>query len=360
MITLIGRHRGRHRGHSRRRSRHRSGGHSSGHSSGRHSSGHSSGHHSSGHSSGHHSSGHHSSGHSSGHSGGHSGGRPKPVVCPPPRPPPPPKTEAPCLGIIRLDYDYPANPGDIDHPDSFPYDVYYKVVPGFTFEMCQSGVMTPAVKERFKDAIKWLIQEKKVKAITGDCGFMFYFQKLARHVTSIPVFMSSLCVLPAVTCSYAHDEQIMIMTANGKSLAPMRDLIRDECGVDTQEERYHIIGCEDVDGFEAVAEGGKVDYNKTEPGVVKKALDSLKKYPRTKAILLECTELPQFADSIRRATNLPVHDAITASNFFMAGYLDDERFGMNDWQEEWDGEQEDYSYGDNLTDEEKDQLVNKL
>jgi len=287
--------------------------------------------------------------------------RPKPVVCPPPRPPPPPPLiEAPSLGIIRLDYDYPANPGDIDCPDSFPYDVYYKVVPGFTFAMCQSGVMTPEVEERFKDAIKFLVNEKKVKAISGDCGFMFYFQKLARHVTSLPVFMSALCVLPAVTCAYAHDEEIIIMTANGQTLPPMRNLIRDECGVDTQERRYIIVGCEDVDGFEAVAEGGKVDYDKTEPGVVQKALDSLRRYPRTKAILLECTELPQFADAIRKATKLPVHDAITTCNFFMSGYMDDARFGMNDWQEEWDGEQEEYNYGDNLSDEEKEQLVNKL
>ena len=28
----------------------------------------------------------------------------------------------PKLGIIRLDYDYVAAPGDIDHPDSFGYD----------------------------------------------------------------------------------------------------------------------------------------------------------------------------------------------------------------------------------------------
>ena len=43
------------------------------------------------------------------------------------------------LGVIRLDYDYPATPGDIDCVDSFDYDVIYRVVPGLTFEMCMSG-----------------------------------------------------------------------------------------------------------------------------------------------------------------------------------------------------------------------------
>jgi len=40
------------------------------------------------------------------------------------------------LGIIRLDYEYPPAPGDIDHPDSYEYDVHYRMIPGFTFEMC--------------------------------------------------------------------------------------------------------------------------------------------------------------------------------------------------------------------------------
>lgn len=46
------------------------------------------------------------------------------------------KKEAVSLGVIRLDYDYPPAPGDIDCPDSFAYDVHYRVVPGLTFEMC--------------------------------------------------------------------------------------------------------------------------------------------------------------------------------------------------------------------------------
>jgi len=58
------------------------------------------------------------------------------------------------------------------------------------------------------------------------------------------------------------------MTANSKTLEPMRDLIRDECGVDTQETRYRIIGAQDVPGFEAVALGEKVDVKKVTPGMV--------------------------------------------------------------------------------------------
>ena len=269
------------------------------------------------------------------------------------------KELAPSLGVIRLDYDYPPAPGDIDSPGSFPYKVYYKVVPGLSFEMCQSGNLTEEVKDRFKESIQWLVNEKNVSGITGDCGFMMYFQDIAREITHIPVFMSSLCQLPAVTCAYSANEQIIILTANSKTLEPMRDIIRVECGVDTQDQRYHIVGCEDVDGFEAVAFGEKVDTKKVEPGVVKKAMEALEMYPDSRAFLLECTELPPYSDAIRFKTGLPVFDAITGCNFFIGGFQNDVKFGLENWQCEWDGTQDEYDFGDNLADDEKEALINK-
>ena len=198
------------------------------------------------------------------------------------------KKAAASLGIIRLDYDYPPALGDIDHPGSFGYDVYYRVVPKLTFEMCQSGKLDDEVKENFIDAVRYL-EAKGVTGITGDCGFFFWFQALARQTTKLPIYMSSLCLLPAVTCAYAKDEKIAIFTANSESLSPMRDLIRDECGVDTQDQRYVIVGCQDVDGFEAVAEGGKVDVEKVTPGVVQLAKDVVAEHPDLRAICFECT-----------------------------------------------------------------------
>lgn len=130
------------------------------------------------------------------------------------------------------------------------------------------------------------------------------------------------------------------MTANSKTLEPMRDLIRDECGVDTQDTRYHIIGAQDVPGFEAVALGEKVNVEKVTPGMVKLAVDALIEFPLARAFLLECTELPPYADAIRHATGKPVFDSITGCDFFISSVQDNVRFGINDWQHEWDGKQE--------------------
>jgi len=148
--------------------------------------------------------------------------------------------------------------------------------------------------------------------------------------------MSALAQLPGITCCFNHTEQIIIMTANGSTLEPMKDLIRDECGVDTQQARYHIIGCEDVAGFEAVALGEKVDVEKVMPGVVAKCQAALVEFPQARAILMECTELPPYSDAVRHATGLPVFDAISNCQFFMSGALDNKLFGKQNWQEDWD------------------------
>ena len=265
--------------------------------------------------------------------------------------------KAGALGIIRLDYNYPAAPGDIDHPASYAYDVFYKVVPGFTFEMCMSGKMTPEVEESFKAAIKYF-EEKGVSGITGDCGFMMYFQQLARQVTYKPVFMSALAQLPAVTSAFSKDELIAVFTANGKSLDPMRDLIRDECGVDTQQQRLWSWVARTCPISRRWLWARRSMWKRWTPGIVAKARDVMTKHPNIRAILLECTELPAYADALRKETGLPVYDAITGCDFFMTGVQDNERFGIQDWQVQWDGKQEEYTFAKNLSEEEKAKLVN--
>jgi len=271
------------------------------------------------------------------------------------------------MGIIRLDYDYPPALGDIDHSGSFDFDVFYKVVPGLTFELCQSGkdLKGTEVGERFVESVQWFFEnknEKNVKVITGDCGFMMYYQMYARAIagTDCPVVMSSICQLKSISCAFNNDQEIIIMTANGANLMKMAKHIIDEYKVDLHDRNYHIVGCEHVDGFEAVANGTAVDTAKVEKGLVKLVKEKLKEFPKVVAFLFECTELPAYSDAVRAETGLPVYDAITCCSAIMKGYLDNKRFGRNEWQQNWDKKQDDYKYGDNLTAEEEKQLVNKV
>ena len=166
--------------------------------------------------------------------------------------------------------------------------------------------------------------------------------------------MSSLCMAPTVAAAYAKDELIAIFTANSTSLEPMRDLIKEECGIDPNDKRFVVVGCQDVPIFgKAVAEGTKVDWEAVTPHMVKLAQDTVKANPALRAIILECTELPPYSDALRAATGLPVFDSITTSNAFIASMQDNPLFGAKDWQEKWDGVQDDYKLGDNLSAEDK-------
>jgi Asp/Glu/hydantoin racemase len=268
------------------------------------------------------------------------------------------KVKQASLGVVRLDYDYPHNPGDVDSPLSYDYQVLYRAVPGLTFDMCKSGKLTPEVEKQLMDAVDWLV-EQGVSGITSDCGFMMYYQDMVRKRSHLPVFMSSLAILPAVTTAFSSDEKIAIFTASGDSLTPMKDIIKKECGVDPSEERFVIVACDTIPGFEAVAKGEKVDAKKVGPGIVAKAKEVLASDKAIRALMMECTELPQFSDELRKETKLPVFDAINAANMLMAGFQDNVRFGLNEWQEAWDGTQYAYEFGKNLTEEQKAALVNK-
>jgi hypothetical protein len=267
------------------------------------------------------------------------------------------KKQAPCLGVVRLDYNYPPAAGDIDCPGSYGYDVLFRVVPGLTFAMAQSGKMTPSVDRAFRTAIQWL-EKKGAVGITGDCGFMMAFQPIARDVATVPVFMSSMVQSPMISVAFDKYDKVVILTANSETLKPQKNILLSQCGFDVDDDRFLIVGCQNVPGFDAVAKGDKVDVEYVTPGVVKLVKDLLVRMPNIRAILLECTELPPYSDALRKETGLPVWDAITNADFFISASMDNPRFGLNDWQNPWDGEADEYKWGENLTAEQKAKCLN--
>merc|ERR1712194_91232 len=181
--------------------------------------------------------------------------------------------------------------------------------------------------------------------ITGDCGFMMAFQPIAREVATVPVFMSAMVQCPLVSVAFDKYDKILILTANSQTLKPQKDALLNHCGFDVDETRFVIAGCENVPGFDAVAKGGKVDVGYVTPGIVKMTQELLQKQPSIRAIVLECTELPPYADALRRDVGLPVWDAITCCDFFISARKDNPRFGLNQWQNDWDEDQSGYDEG---------------
>lgn len=149
----------------------------------------------------------------------------------------------------------------------------------------------------------------------------------------MPVFLSSLVQLPAIVSCYAAHELIAILTANGRSLEPMRRVLRSECGIDPfAQPRFVIVGCESVPGFEAVERGEHVDYHTVAPAIVALCRSVMGYHPTLRAFVFECTQLPPFSDHVRAATRLPVFDAIAAADWVLSAKQDNIRFGLDGWQ----------------------------
>jgi len=95
-----------------------------------------------------------------------------------------------------------------------------------------------------------------------------------------------------------------------------------------------------------------------QPGIIELARKVITEDLNIRAILLECTELPPYADALRRHLNLPVYDAITCADMFMDGLADNPLFGDNDWREPFDGMHSNYSFGKELEEGELENCIN--
>eukprot|EP00931_Biecheleriopsis_adriatica_P077612 TRINITY_DN51132_c0_g1_i1.p1 TRINITY_DN51132_c0_g1~~TRINITY_DN51132_c0_g1_i1.p1 ORF type:complete len:224 (-),score=47.01 TRINITY_DN51132_c0_g1_i1:202-873(-) len=142
------------------------------------------------------------------------------------------------------------------------------------------------------------------------------FQPYVRSLTDLPVLLSSIIQAPMMAAAYDASAKFVIFTANGSTFD--KELLLAQSGVKVSPDQWLVIGLQDLDGFEAVALGEAVPAEKVQRGILARTKELMKQEPAISAILLECTELPHYADALRAATGLPVFDAITAIDYFQS------------------------------------------
>ena len=219
------------------------------------------------------------------------------------------------IGVIRLDEDYPAIIGDIDHPFSFTNNVHYKKVPGLTFNICKSGKISNKILCEFVNVIEYFCNKNEVKFIIGNCGFMIIFQEIATRFTNKPILLSPLLQLNSIIPLYKNFE-IIIITSNSFSLNLLHKEIEKQCNYQDIN-NVKILGCENIDGFEAITKREKINFDKCKKNIIAKIKEVII-YSKTKCFLLECTQLCSFANNIRDEFCIPVYDAFTNINFILS------------------------------------------
>ena len=100
------------------------------------------------------------------------------------------------VGILMLDTRFPRIPGDMGNATTFPFPVRYHRVTGANPDLVvRRGA--EGLLPNFIEGARALEREG-VGAITTNCGFLIKYQRELAAAVSVPVFTSSLLLVPLV------------------------------------------------------------------------------------------------------------------------------------------------------------------
>jgi Asp/Glu/hydantoin racemase len=159
--------------------------------------------------------------------------------------------------------------------------------------------------DNFIDAARFL-EAEGVGAITTNCGFLVKFQREMAAAVRVPVFTSSLLLVPLVHRMLAPGRRVGVMTVSKPSLTP-EHLAGAGIGPDIP---MAVVGMETEKEFTRVMLDNELemDVDVAREEHIQVARRFVAEHPDLGAIVLECTNMPPYADDIRRETGLPVFD----------------------------------------------------
>ena len=189
---------------------------------------------------------------------------------------------------------FPRPPGDVGHPASWAMPVRHVVVPGATARrVVVDG--DPDLLAPFIDAARALVADG-ARAITTSCGFLVAFQQALQAALPVPVWSSSLLLLPTL-------QRPGVLTVDAASLGPAH---------------LQAAGAAPGTPVEGLAPGCSLqrtllndlptlDQSAAEADVVGAAQRLLQRHPQVHQLVLECTNMPPYAAAVQAATGRPVH-----------------------------------------------------
>ncbi|UFW51295.1 MULTISPECIES: aspartate/glutamate racemase family protein [Bradyrhizobium] len=216
------------------------------------------------------------------------------------------------IGVLMIETRIPRPPGAIGNASSFAFPVMHHVVKGSSGNgtVRDLAVVDPESKE-FRKAIEpWVegaryLEHQGCQAITTSCGFAVLFQRHLLEAVSIPVFSSSLMLVPFIAATLRRGRRVGVITADAASLSA-RHLLA--AGIEPS--RIHVVGMDGCPEFAGTAWDNKttLDFARIRSEVVTVAKRLVDEAPDTGALLLECALLPPYAAAIQAEIGLPVFD----------------------------------------------------
>ena len=214
----------------------------------------------------------------------------------------PPASRPHCIGVLMLETRFPRPVGDVGHPQTFAnlgLKAIYQVLPGASPQRVVSPD-DPGLLNEFIAAAHGLVA-RGATLITTSCGFLARYQAAMSEALPVPVITSSLLLCAGLP-------QPIVLTINASSLSPGLLLA---AGVP---EGTPVIGVPPESHFRQQILGNQTTLN---PVQARAELVALVKYlkirhPEAQNLVLECTNMPPYAEALAAASGLPVHHLMTA------------------------------------------------
>jgi hypothetical protein len=206
----------------------------------------------------------------------------------------------PLLGLLMLQTRFPRPVGDIGHPDSLPFPTRQRVVPKASAARVVRGT-TPDLLPAFIDAGLALVAEG-AQAIGTSCGFLALWQRDLQAALPVPVWTSSLLQLadePTRRCGVLTIEAASITPAHLQAVGA--DPATPVEGIDAAS-RLHATLMQDLP---------TLDTDEARAQVVAAGLRLCRRHPEVNTLVLECTNLPPYAQALHEATGRPVLDVLS-------------------------------------------------
>ena len=209
------------------------------------------------------------------------------------------------LGILMLDTRFPRVKGDIGHPHTFDFAVRRRTVRGASprrvvveRDLALLGPFIDAARELEADGCD---------AITTSCGFLALFQRELDAAVRVPLWTSSLLLVAGIDARLGARGRAGVVTADAASLSA---------------DHLRAVGARDDTPTEGLAPDSRLratllddlpelDVDEASRATVDAARRLVARHPEVAEIVLECTNLPPYAEAVRAATGLPVHDITT-------------------------------------------------
>ncbi len=211
------------------------------------------------------------------------------------------------VGVLVLDSQFPRVPGDMGNATTFDFPVRYHRVPGASPDRVvrqSARGLLPAFVEGAR-----VLETEGVRAISTNCGFLSKFQRELAQAVRIPVFTSSLMLVPLVHRMLPPGRAVGILSVDASSLTAEHfagagigpDIPVVVAGLEGEKEFTRVL----LDDLLTL----DVEAAREEHLRVSRRLQA--DHPEVGALVLECANMPPYRAAIQRATGLPVFDIVT-------------------------------------------------